>query len=263
MLDLTHEELLGGLLLQSFLEVVLRVTVIHRDNVVWSVAARIGRAVRRVCRCFNGRSIQPYFVRPRTLGGGAAAAAAAAVVKFPDYAEWRRDRAYGLILISDQIAEYVAILIVHAQIVLFFPAMHTRPMTWYAALERPFDHPLPLGPVVASLALHLGAEIVTDLTCCYLEERLAVPLRCTWGSIRKWALFVITTLTAIHTVGKTWWYIGGWYNECYAVNACYCVGRKQWGMQVVTRYCKEWLYPDTDGVPPSPTQTATRSLAEM
>ena len=262
MLDLTPGMLLVALLLQTLVEILTRFTVMHRDNALWSMAARIRQAFRRVCRCCNRSSIQPDR-RPNTLGNAAATAAAAAVIKSPDYAEWRREHAYSLILISDQIAEYVAILVVHAQIVVFFPAMHTRPMAWYAALERPFDRALPLGPVAASLAVHLGAEIVSDFTCCYLEERLAVPLQCTLRSVRKWALFVITTLTAIHAVGKTWWYIGGYYNECYGTDACYCVGKKTWGMQVVTRYCKEWLYPDTAGVPPSPTPTATRSVVEM
>ena len=266
--DLTHWTLFVGLCIQTSLEIFHRTTVFQRDNFIEWLVSRT-RAVWHPClqpqsppqssRRLPSPKLTSYKVQPIVLGGSANAVAAVAKDRWVE--GWRTERAYALYLLGDQIAEYAGIFIVHAMIVTFYEAMLLVPMPWYANVERPFDRPLPLGPVAASFAAHIGAEVLSDLLCCLLEERLGVPLQRTWCEIRKWALCLTTVLTAIHTLALTWYFVGGVYNECYGVDVCHCVGKTKWGVwwgyTVAERYCKEWLYPDTGGRVPTPTPTYT------
>ena len=265
--DLTHWWLFVGLCIQTSLEIFHRTTVFQRDNFIeWLVSGT--RAACHPCIPPQSPPQSPrrspsmkgtsYQVQPIVLGGSANAVAAVAQDRWVK--GWRTERAYALYLLGDQIAEYAGIFIVHAMIVTFYEAMLLVPLPWYVKVERPFDRPLPLGPVAASFAAHIGAEIFSDLLCCLVEERLGVPLRRTWGEIRKWAFCLMTVLTALHTVALTWNFVGGVYHACYGVDVCQCLEKTGWvgwwGYAVAERYCKEWLYPDTGGRPtPTPTYT--------
>ena len=52
-----------------------------------------------------------------------------------------------------------------------------------------------------------------------------MPLQRTWCGIRKWAFCLIVVLTSVHTVSLTWNFIGGYYNECYGLDVCHCLGK--------------------------------------
>ena len=65
-------------------------------------------------------------------------------------------------------------------ILMFHEIRILKPMDWYNTLERPFDGPLPVLPVIFSFVSQFCMETVTDVLCCAWEVWRVPPHRGAW-----------------------------------------------------------------------------------
>ena len=94
---------------------------------------------------------------------------------------------------------------------------------------------------------------------CLMQERQGLPVFTIWNGMRKHVFLFVILITVVHTVGILWYYVDpNYYGACYGRDICYCAqdnGLLPGGL--LDRWCTEWLYPDTGGIPPTPSATLT------
>ena len=147
-------------------------------------------------------------------------------------------------------------------ILIFWEARLLKPMDWYNNLDRPFDQPLPIWPVIVSFVLQMALESLTDIFCCVMEERQRLPLLQTYKSVKRYLLVGIVLLTSIHTTALLWTFVDpNFYGKCYGDNVCKCTGNGLHPGGLLDRWCTEWMYPETGGLPPTTTATPTADVA--
>jgi hypothetical protein len=245
-------------LLQSALEVVLRVTAPERD-------AWVKRVWRRFCCATHGRRATTVVVtapnsedRPSSVLAKSLPAAKVAIYRAGTserVAEAHErhavvQRFHARMILADMWAEYAGIYM--GTIALFLSQRSPlyspyRPFRKYPEL---YDGGNYYGELALGTAVQVAIEIITDTLCVLLEARRGLELVAVWRELPKAALtpIVLYALYIAGLAGATRSIVGDSLDRCNHRDMCWCVGNGLQPGGVREDYCL-LLYPNSSGVP--------------